>query len=119
MKLTRKQKRWYFGRSEAGRRMQKLHFMHPDKVAHRRNNLATGKETHDEYVSAVQELLYEGLSAKEAAITERLKANNVEQSTIDRYMELWSDVVMWPKPDTYLASRKELKKLNKELSING
>ena len=119
MKLTRRQKRWYFRRSDAGRRMQQLHFMHPDKVAHRKNNLATGKETHDEYVSAIQGLHYESLSSKEAELTEQLKAKELDQATIDQYLELWTDTVIWPRPESYIQSRKELKRLNKELSING
>lgn len=119
MKLTRRQRRWYFRRTQQGKRILKLPFMHTDKIENRRGNLETGKQVHEEFTTNIQEKIYERLALKEASLIKELEGKNIPKNEIDQYIEIWSATVIWPKQNDNILLRKELKKLNKKFGVNG
>ena len=73
MKLNRKTKREYYRYTQEGRRMLKLNFLHPEKVEMRKNNILSGKETHESFEQLIQERIVENNAELESKITENLK----------------------------------------------
>jgi hypothetical protein len=119
MQLNRTQRRYFTRKSPEGKRMSKLNFLHPDKIEKRRQNLENGKQVQEDFTRSIQEKLIETLGPIETRLTEELKEKNILKTNIDHYLDVWSGVNFWPRPDDYQALRKELKKLNKEYGVNG
>ena len=119
MNLNRTQRRWFTRKSPEGKRMLKLSFFHPDKVANRQANHERGEQQHESFTMQIQERIVEKLADREKSLMDALKEKKVLKTNIDHYMEVWSGVNFWPKPKDFQALRKELKKLNKEYGVNG
>jgi len=119
MQLNRTQRRFFTRKSTEGKRIEKLSFLHPDRIKNRMLIQERGQQQHEEFTMAVQEKLVERIIEKESSLKKELKANKILKVNIDHYMEVWSGVNFWPKPKDFYSLRKELKKLNKEYGVNG
>jgi hypothetical protein len=117
MKLNRKTRRAYYRSTEEGRRMLKLNFLHPEKVELRRNNILSGRENHDSFEQSIQERIAENNSELESKIMDGLKERGLEKNEIDHYMDLWSSIKMWPKPNNHIEIKKELKALRRKYNF--
>lgn len=119
MQLNRKQRRIMNINSEDGKRIQNYSFMHPERVENRKANLERGNKQHENFVNVIQETIVERLSDKESALKNELKTNKISDKKMEHYLDVWSGINFWPKPNDYQSLRKELKILNKEYNING
>lgn len=117
MKLDRKTRRIYSRFTGEGKRMSKLNFLHPEKVEQRRTNLSNGNSSHEQFVQFIQERIAENNSEREALIMTNLKDMGLSKKEVDNYMDLWSSIKMWPKPDNHIAIKKELKSLSKKYNF--
>lgn len=117
MRVDRKTLRFYSKKSEEGKRLNKLSFFDPDKIEQRIKNKEQGKEKHEEYVYALQQKMTERLEAEEIKVIKTLKEKGLSKSEVDEYMDLWTELNLWPKPKNYHSSRKIMKKLNKKYNL--
>lgn len=117
MRIDRRTLKSYLRKTASWKRMQKLSFLNPEKVEHRRRNREEGLKRHEEYTYALQEQMSEKLSVKENELTNKLKEKGLKKAEITEYMDKWASINLWPKPADYHQVRKELKKLNKKYDL--
>lgn len=117
MKLNRRSKRMYYRSTEEGKRLLKLNFLHPDKVENRMSNISSGREAHENFIQHIQEGIVERNSEEESRIMDILKEKGLSKNEIDEYMDLWSALKLWPKPEDHIQIRKEFKKLKRKYRV--
>lgn len=116
---NRKQIRAYYNALPEIKMRKSLQFMHPENIAARKDNRNTGTEMHDNHVENIQQSIFENHVEEETKLKDYLKINGLNKKQIDEYLEIWSNLIMWPAPKNKIELRKKLKSLNKTYNING